>query len=321
MQHQPAPTATGPAEARLRDATSHTWGLPVCLSLAAHLLLYGGYQVVRHSEVLPAPPRWFSAATPQQEPPKPFVTLLVTASGEAAPADTEPPAAMPADPAPLPPSPPPPSAPPKVVAQSAPPPQKPPLPTPPVAPPVPVSPPPAPPAPVALDPPPEPLSAKPVLNSPAESPAPVAVAAPQQGESAPVNAASETTLGAPASAASERAVGAGALAPAGGADGGAAALGREPGYQGPALHQPPNLARFYPQTARLKAITGATTLSLCLDAKGRVEAAQITRSHPPGVFEVAAQRVARTLRFHPATQAGRAVPSEFTLTIQWQLEP
>ena len=87
------------------------------------------------------------------------------------------------------------------------------------------------------------------------------------------------------------------------------------------LVRPPNLARYYPYHARAKDITGTTRVWLELDQRGEVVEAKIASSKPIGVFETAALRMARTLKFQPACENGKPVGSEFTVTIEWKLKP
>lgn len=87
------------------------------------------------------------------------------------------------------------------------------------------------------------------------------------------------------------------------------------------LVRPPNLANFYPYHARAKEITGTTCVRLDLDQHGRVVEAKIAGSQPVGVFDAAALRMARTLKFQPACENGKPVASEFTITIEWKLKP
>lgn len=81
-----------------------------------------------------------------------------------------------------------------------------------------------------------------------------------------------------------------------------------------------DLDRYYPRSARLRAITGSTRLRLTISAEGRVVAVEVLESTPAGVFEHAAERLAGNLRFRPATAAGVAVPSTQDTTITWTMK-
>lgn len=87
-----------------------------------------------------------------------------------------------------------------------------------------------------------------------------------------------------------------------------------------ALIQPPDLSLYYPYRARLRGITGTTRLRLQVGADGRVGAVEVLSSAPAGVFEAAAGRVGRSLRFRPALKRGEAAASSVELSLVWRLE-
>jgi protein TonB len=80
-----------------------------------------------------------------------------------------------------------------------------------------------------------------------------------------------------------------------------------------------DLERHYPRAARLRGLGGSTRIRLAISAAGRVTAVEILASTPPGVFEQAAERLARDLRFTPATSAGMPAASSQITTITWTL--
>ncbi|MCS6969532.1 MAG: energy transducer TonB [Planctomycetota bacterium] len=82
----------------------------------------------------------------------------------------------------------------------------------------------------------------------------------------------------------------------------------------------PDLARFYPRLARLRGISGTTRLRCHIDEAGQVTAVEVLDSEPPGVFEDAAARLGRALRYRPAERAGRPVPSVEEVLIRWVLQ-
>jgi len=90
---------------------------------------------------------------------------------------------------------------------------------------------------------------------------------------------------------------------------------------GASLLRPPDLSRYYPWAARVKAVTGVTRLQLRVDASGRVAESKILESSPSGTFDGAALRLARTLRFQPARENGRPVASDTTILLEWKLNP
>ena len=98
------------------------------------------------------------------------------------------------------------------------------------------------------------------------------------------------------------------------------ATGKIRASRGPILIRPPSLSDYYPHRARMRQVTGTSTLRLTIDARGNVIAVEVVRSTPEGVFETAARRVGRSLRFQPAVQNGRAVPAAVLLNLIWKLE-
>jgi len=80
-----------------------------------------------------------------------------------------------------------------------------------------------------------------------------------------------------------------------------------------------DLERFYPIDARAHGIEGRSTIAIDIDDEGRVVNVVISDSTPPGVFESAADRLARTLHFRPARRGSRAVAFRYTTTIAWTM--
>ena len=90
--------------------------------------------------------------------------------------------------------------------------------------------------------------------------------------------------------------------------------------RGPLMIQPPNLSDYYPRRARLREITGKSTIRLTIDARGKVTLAEVLASTPEGVFETAARRVGRSLHFQPALRNNRPVAATVLLNLLWRLE-
>ena len=80
-----------------------------------------------------------------------------------------------------------------------------------------------------------------------------------------------------------------------------------------------DLDRHYPRSARLHGVTGTTRVRIRIAASGRVADVQVLESAPPGVFEDAALRLARSMRYRPATAAGVAVESVQDTNIEWRI--
>lgn len=81
-----------------------------------------------------------------------------------------------------------------------------------------------------------------------------------------------------------------------------------------------DLERYYPRAARMRGIAGSTTVRLSIAADGLVEDVRIMGSTPAGVFEQAAERLSRSLRYHPAVAAGKPVASTQVITIAWTIK-
>ena len=92
-----------------------------------------------------------------------------------------------------------------------------------------------------------------------------------------------------------------------------------PPDEAPQLTVPPDLARFYPAEARRRKLQGRTILGLTIDPSGRVIGVDVLRSDPPGIFERAASKAARSFRFQPGRRAGRAILATTRLELKWQL--
>lgn len=103
---------------------------------------------------------------------------------------------------------------------------------------------------------------------------------------------------------------------AGGA-GGAPVVGQS---EGPQLLAPPDPAAYYPYAARANGTTGNTLVRLSVGGDGAVTAVEVVESAPPGVFEDAARRLGRALRFRPAMANGRPVPARVELRLNWRLD-
>ncbi len=81
-----------------------------------------------------------------------------------------------------------------------------------------------------------------------------------------------------------------------------------------------DLERFYPRIARLRSIVGQTYVRVTITHEGKVQAAHVYKSTPPGVFESATRELARSLIFRPARLRGKPVASAKDLVIDWTLK-
>ena len=85
------------------------------------------------------------------------------------------------------------------------------------------------------------------------------------------------------------------------------------------LREPPPLEHFYPRRAERRRINGTTSLRLRIDRTGRVTEARVLESKPSGIFDQAAVRAARRMRYDPALQNGRPVPATVVLKFIWKV--
>ena len=81
-----------------------------------------------------------------------------------------------------------------------------------------------------------------------------------------------------------------------------------------------DLDRYYPRSARLHGVTGSTRVRIRIAASGLVSHVQVLESSPAGVFEDAALRLARGIRYRPATAGGVAVESVQDTLIAWTMK-
>lgn len=65
----------------------------------------------------------------------------------------------------------------------------------------------------------------------------------------------------------------------------------------------------YPADALSARLSGNVTLRLAIDHLGVLREVQVVQAQPPGVFDAAATKAARTLKFKPAMRYGMAVGS------------
>jgi protein TonB len=92
----------------------------------------------------------------------------------------------------------------------------------------------------------------------------------------------------------------------------------QPGFdEAPQLLSTVDPQRYYPRAAAARAISGATRLRLRIDETGAVRNAEILASTPPDVFDTAALRLARDLRYQPARRNGGPVACRYELELTW----
>jgi protein TonB len=89
------------------------------------------------------------------------------------------------------------------------------------------------------------------------------------------------------------------------------------------VDQPPRplerMAPEYPSRARARGIEGRVTVSLHIDANGRVTDARVLDASPAGVFDDAALSAVRRWSFEPAQYEGRAVAIRVEQAVRFTL--
>ncbi|MFW5752485.1 MAG: TonB family protein [Planctomycetota bacterium] len=86
-----------------------------------------------------------------------------------------------------------------------------------------------------------------------------------------------------------------------------------------ALLYHPDPEPYYPPRAKRRGTEGRTRMRVAVDAQGAVTAVTVLASSPSGVFEDAARRWARRLRYEPHTVDGQRVPARAIVTLVWTL--
>lgn len=81
----------------------------------------------------------------------------------------------------------------------------------------------------------------------------------------------------------------------------------------------PDTERFYPRQARAQGLEGRSLVRVRIDPRGRVVAAECVQSHPHGLFDEAAEALARQMRYRPASRNGRPQASNRTVEVKWNL--
>ena len=76
-------------------------------------------------------------------------------------------------------------------------------------------------------------------------------------------------------------------------------------------------ALVYPEKAYRNRIAGKVRLRIYVSDAGRVERTDVLMASPRGHFEQAAVDAVRATRFHPARKAGRAVPSQKVIEVEF----
>jgi TonB family protein len=95
-------------------------------------------------------------------------------------------------------------------------------------------------------------------------------------------------------------------------------------YEDTQLDVPPHLLgevqQVYPARARAADIEGSVTLSLLIDAHGKVDHINVISAQPRGYFEQAALDMLRSQRFTPALIHNRPVKSRWHTVVRYRLQ-
>lgn len=82
-----------------------------------------------------------------------------------------------------------------------------------------------------------------------------------------------------------------------------------------------NPAPDYPPEARRRREEGVVLLRVTVDARGRVETAEVAQSSGSDLLDEAARKAVRRWEFEPARRGRKAVPSTVTVPVRFRLEP
>jgi protein TonB len=81
----------------------------------------------------------------------------------------------------------------------------------------------------------------------------------------------------------------------------------------------PDTERYYPRQARAQGLEGRSLVRVRIDPRGRVVSAECVQSQPHGVFDEAAEALARKMRYRPASRNGRPQATTRTVEVKWNL--
>jgi protein TonB len=81
----------------------------------------------------------------------------------------------------------------------------------------------------------------------------------------------------------------------------------------------PDVADYYPESSRRNGEEGRAIVKICVSAAGKIDSAEIanTTGHP--LLDEAALKVAKAMRFKPATSEGKPAASCPTLPVKFEL--
>jgi protein TonB len=81
----------------------------------------------------------------------------------------------------------------------------------------------------------------------------------------------------------------------------------------------PDVSQYYPDSERRAGHEGRTTIKVCIDAAGKVQSADVTQTSNFAPLDDAAQKVAKAMKFKPATSEGKPVATCVSLPVKFEL--
>ena len=76
----------------------------------------------------------------------------------------------------------------------------------------------------------------------------------------------------------------------------------------------------YPATLKAQGIEGDVVLEVRIDARGAIVAVRVVRGANEKAFNEAAVAAARSARYGPATERGKAIPYTLTYTVKFRID-
>jgi protein TonB len=91
-----------------------------------------------------------------------------------------------------------------------------------------------------------------------------------------------------------------------------------PGTQAKITFQP-DVNEYYPEVSRRNNEEGRPVVKICINAAGKVDSAELVTSSSHPLLDEAAIKVAKLMKFKPATQEGKPIASCPTLPVKFVL--
>jgi len=81
----------------------------------------------------------------------------------------------------------------------------------------------------------------------------------------------------------------------------------------------PDVANYYPDSERRAGHEGRVAVKICIDPTGKVQSADISQSSTFPVLDEAAAKMAKSMKFKPATSEGKPVATCVSLPVKFEL--